>query len=119
MYLVIIIIILVSSVYYLFNELNLQKKNRSIVYVFLKKNNVLSQELEKEWGKVEEYLCSKKIRNKKIFLDDPIYTEWKDNYNINSVPEIFKVRCDGFRIKYKGKRVSENIIAWIFENKSF
>ena len=50
-------------------------------------------------------------------MSDPIYTEWKSNYDIKSLPEIIKVRSDGFRIKYDGKRLSENIIAWVFENK--
>lgn len=115
MYQVIFIAILVFIIYYLFN--NSLNNSNDIIYVFFEKNNVLSQELEKEWIKVNEYLLSKKIRYKKIYLDDPIYTEWRNNYNIKSAPEIIKVRCDGFRIKYNGKRLSENIIAWVFENK--
>lgn len=114
---IIIIVFLIIIIYYLFNELNSQ--NNDIIYLFVDTNNILSKEIEKEWCKVEEYLCEKKIKNKKIYLDDPVYTEWKNNFNIKSVPEIIKVRCDGFRIKYNGKRISKNIIAWIFNNNKF
>ena len=110
-----IIVVLIVIIYYMYIELICI--NNKLIYVFLKKDNIESQELEKEWCKVEQYLCEKKIKNKKIYIDDPIYTEWKINYDIKSIPEIYKIRDDGFRVKYNGKRLSENIIAWVFENK--
>jgi len=111
----ILIGILSVALYYCYTEMN---KSNDIIYIFYKNDNKLCDELLKEWEKVVVELNNKKINNKKICINDPIYTEWESNYNIKSIPEIIKVRADGFRIKYDGKRLSENIIAWVFENKS-
>ena len=113
-YLIISIGILLFALQYCYTEM---KKPRDIVYIFYKNDSKICKELIKEWLKVESELNSKKIKNKKICISDPIYTEWKTNYNIESVPVIIKVREDGFRTKYDGKHLSENIIAWVFENK--
>jgi hypothetical protein len=113
-YLCILIGVLLVSLYYCYTEMN---RSRDIIYVFYKNDDKLCDELNKEWKKVEVELNSKKIKNKKICITNPIYTEWKTNYNIKSIPEIVRVRADGFRVKYEGKRLSENIIAWVFENK--
>jgi len=113
-YLFIIIGILLFALHYCYSEMN---KTNDILYVFYKDDDKLCNELLNEWKKVENVLNNKKQKHKKICVSDPIYTEWKSNYDIKSLPEIIKVRSDGFRIKYDGKRLSENIIAWVFENK--
>lgn len=112
---IIVIGILLFALYYCYTEMN---RSNDIVYIFYKNDNKLCDELLKEWDRVVIELNNKKIKNKKICIDNPIYTEWEINYNIKSVPEIIKVRGDGFRIKYDGKRLSENIIAWVFDNRS-
>ena len=86
---------------------------KDIIYVF-SNNNKLSKELLKEWEKCTSHI---NVKHKIIDLTDPKYTEWKTNFNIESSPQIIRVRADGFRILYKGKRISENIIAWVCDNK--
>ena len=83
----IVICVLIFIIYYLYNKLQIanNKLDKDIIYTFTEKNNKIADELDKEWDKVKLYICDKDVLYKKIYLDDPIYYNWKSNFNIKSI----------------------------------
>ena len=111
MYIYLLVIVLLLLVYYLWNQSNNLK-----VYYFMKPECKYCKEMADEWEKVENKLCSSGITYKCIDITEPRYKKIKDNFNFKTVPHIVKINNNGTRDVFDGKRKSDEIIAWIYEN---
>lgn len=98
-YLVGIIILLCGVLLFLYNE-----KNKNIIYYFYKNNCNNSETFTKLIKNI------KKITY--IDVDKPEFKELIDNFNIETVPEIIKLKKNGCRYIYNGDNNTYDITAW-------
>lgn len=106
----IVIVILISLTYYLHNS-----KSPLKVYWFHRPGCPHCDNMEDEWSGVEKSLQSSCIRVKRINTEEPKNAALKKNFNIDSVPQIIKIKSNGMRYKYEGERKTKNILEWIYE----
>jgi hypothetical protein len=104
------IIVLIVLVYYLFNS-----KNTIKVYWFHRPGCTHCDNMESEWEGVERILQGSCIETKRINTGESKYASVKKNFNIDTVPQIIKIKPNGMRYKYEGKRTTDDIVAWIHE----
>jgi len=106
-----IIIVLLVLIYYLYNNKESQK-----VYWFYKPGCPYCDEMESEWENVEKKLQGSCITLRRINTADPKHGTVKKNFDIDTVPQIIKIKSNGMRYKYEGERKTDDIISWIHED---
>ena len=105
-----VIVVLIALVYYLFNN-----KSNLKVYWFHRPGCPHCDNMEDEWAGVETKLQGS-IETKRIDISDPKYAIIKKNFNIETVPQIIKIKSNGLRINYEGARKTKDILEWVYED---
>jgi|SaaInlV_165m_DNA_1040744.scaffolds.fasta_scaffold36089_3 thiol-disulfide isomerase/thioredoxin len=107
------IVILLCVIYYLYNN-NKPVKQSLKVYWFYKPGCPHCDEMKEEWVAVEKKLSGSLIDVIKINTSDSKYDSFKKNFKVSTVPQITKVKPNGLRYNFNGKRKAEDIVGWIY-----
>ena len=102
---------LLVVVYYLWN----QTIETCKIYWFHKTECKFCNEMEHEWGLVENKLRNTSIKIIRIDVNEPQNKKMRANFKIDTVPHIVKVFPDGTRSVYKGNRTCSDITEWAYE----
>lgn len=108
----ILIVVLLVIIYHLNN-----KQHRLVVYWFHKPGCPHCDVMEEEWAKVEGHMWQSGIVVKRVDTSKPEHSKVAKNFNITTVPLIVKIKPNGMRYKYEGKRKAPDMINWIAEEE--
>jgi hypothetical protein len=113
MYCYLLVIVLIMAVYCLYNKAYGLK-----VYWFNRPDCGHCTEMEPEWGALEKKLNSGVLVPNtctRININDPKNKKISKNFDVEGVPHIVKVDCDGCRHVYSGPRKCDDMLAWIYD----
>jgi len=106
MYYIILILILISIIYFQYNQTDVIK-----IYLFYPDESKYN-ELKDEFDSVESKLSGFKLI--KIDCDDPKNKKFKRNFKVKGMC-LVKVFTNGSRSTYDGKYNSSDILEWVYD----
>jgi glutaredoxin len=109
-----VIVFLICVVVYLYSNQD-NKQDGLKVYWFHRPGCPHCDNMESAWSGVEGHTWGPNIQVKRVDTSKPEHSKLSTNFNITGVPQIIKVRSDGMRYIYEGKRTTKKIIDWIEE----